>query len=341
VNSRLVAVTGSALVVLSAAYVVDATVAIQTAFPGHYRIVVGGIVLVAIIGGIIAVAARIRGNRVRRLGALALALAGASAYFAAFRTGNADVDVVEAFHFVEYGALAILFHRASSHYEDARRLAYPLLAGLTTAILDETFQWFLASRVGELHDVLLNLAAVCFGLLVALALDPPSRLIFRAPRVARRSIAAAAIVVTALLVAFVDSVHVGYEIRDPEIGTFRSRHSAAMLQQMGVERAQLWRDGLPQNTSRFAPEDHFLTEARWHVQERNEAVSVGESLTAWRENRILEKYYAPLLELPAVNAEYRWSHEQWLLTRDAAAAAHAKPYVSQAHPLPLYAFRGR
>ncbi len=336
---RLLPVAGSLLVVLSAAYVGDIAAIIQATFPGQYRYVVGSVVVVTIAGGLIAVALRIRENRVRRLGALAVALAGAVAYFAAFRTGNADVDAVEAFHFVQYGALAILFHRAWPHHVDARRIAFPLLAGLTTAVVDEAFQWFLASRVGELHDVLLNLAAVCFGLLVALALDPPPRSVLTAsPRVAR-GIGTAAAFAIVLLAAFVRVVHVGYEIRDAEIGTFRSQYSAPMLQQIAVERMQSWGQGLPANTGRFAAEDYYLTEARWHVQERNEAEAIGDPLTAWRENRILEKYYAPLLELPAVNAEYRWSREQWMLARDAAAVAHGDPYVSQAHPLPIYAFR--
>jgi VanZ family protein len=290
---------------------------------------------------VVAVAVRIRENRARRLAAVALAVSGAIAYFAAFRTGNADVDVVEAFHFVEYGALALLFDRAWSHHADARRIAFPLLAGLTTGIVDETVQWFLASRVGELHDVLLNAAAVCFGFLVALALDPPSRSILTAPRASTRRITTAALVVAAMLVAFVNAVHVGYEIRDPDVGTFRSRYTAAKLQQMGVERAESWRDGLPVSTNRFAAEDHYLTEARWHVQERNEAEAIGDTLTAWRENRILEKYFAPLLELQAVNAEYRWSEEQRARAQDAAAGAPApgEPYVSRAHPLPIYVLK--
>jgi hypothetical protein len=77
------------------------------------------------------------------------------------------------------------------------------------------------------------------------------------------------------------------------------------------------------------------------VQERNEAEAIGDMLTAWRENRILEKYFAPLLELPAVNAEYRWSEEQRARAQDAAEAAPApgEPFVSRAHPLPIYVLK--
>ena len=78
---------------------------------------------------------------------------------------------------------------------------------------------------------------------------------------------------------------------------------------------------MPARRSRFAREDQYLTEALWHVRERNEAVDVGDTLTAWRENRILEKFYAPLLDVPAINGEYRWPPEQRALTADAAARA--------------------
>ena len=65
-------------------------------------------------------------------------------------------------------------------------------------------------------------------------------------------------------------------------------------------------------------------------------ITVGDTLTAWRENRILEKFYVPVVELPAVSAEYRWPPEQRALTADAAARAHGRPYVSHAEALPIY-----
>jgi hypothetical protein len=272
---------------------------------------------------------------------LTVALGGAAAYFARFRTGNVDVDVVEAFHFVEYGALAMLFHRAWRHYRDARRLALPLLAGLAVGVLDESLQWFLASRVGEAHDVMMDLAAVTCGLLVAVALDPPPKAVLVLNRAAVRHVAVVAAAVVILFAAFFNAVHVGYEIDDPEIGVFRSRYNAASLRELAADRGRRWSNGLPVAGSRFAREDQYLTEALWHVRERNDAVNRGDTLTAWRENRILEKFYTPLLELSAVNAEYRWSAEQRTLTADAAARAHGVPYASRAQALPIYVLKIR
>ena len=316
----LPAFVASAVVIVSAAYVSDLSRAIQSTFPGQYRAVVGGFVIIAIATAVAAVARRIREHRALRYGLLALAIGAGAGYFAAFRTGNADVDVVEAFHFVEYGALALLFYRAWRHDDDARCIAFPLFAGLAVGTLDESLQWFLASRVGEVHDVMLDLAAVACGVLVALALDPPASSALTPGRAVALHVAAVAAAVLVLLAAFVSMVHVGYEIEDAEIGVFRSRYSAASLQHMAGERARTWSRGLPATRGRFAREDHYLTEALWHVRERNDAVDLGDTVTAWRENRILEKFYAPLLDLPAVNAEYRWPSEQRTLTADAAAA---------------------
>jgi VanZ family protein len=332
---RTIAFAASALVVISAAYVPDVSGALQAAFPGHYRMAVGGLALAAIVIATILVAIRIRTDRARRLGLLAVGLGGAAGYFAAFRTGNVDVDVVEAFHFVEYGALAMLLYRASWQFGDARRIGLPLLGGLAVGIFDESLQSFLASRVGEAHDVLMDLAAVACGLFVAVAVDPPRMSALRLSRPALAHLTAVAVAVLILFSAFFNAVHLGYEIEDPEIGVFRSRYSADNLRLLAAEREHRWSDGLPPR-SRFAREDHYLTEALWHVRERNDAVAVGDALTAWRENRILEKFYAPLLEIAAVNAEYRWSPDQRALTADAAARAYSSVYVSRAEALPIY-----
>jgi hypothetical protein len=338
VDARLLAFLASAVVIISAAYVPDLSSAIRSAFPGHYRQVVGGAVLSAISAALIVVAVQIRTNRRRRFSLVAFAVGIAAAYFSAFRTGNVEVDVVEAFHFVEYGALAILFHHAWRHYGDARRFVLPIVVGVAVGVLDESLQWFLASRVGEAHDVMMDLVAATCGLLVAVALDPPLESRWRWDIAATRHVVVVCAAVLVLFAAFFNAVHVGYEISDPEIGVFRSRYRAEALQWMAEERGRRWTRGLPAG-SRFSREDQYLTEALWHVRARNEAVRAGDALTAWRENRILEKFYAPLVERPAINGEYRWPSEQRALIADAAARAHATPFVSEAEALPIYVLR--
>jgi hypothetical protein len=215
----------------------------------------------------------------------------------------------------------------------------PLLAGLVVGILDETLQWFIPSRVGELHDVALDLAAVGFGLLVALAVDPPPRGVLSLGRQGAWQVGACTAGTLVLLAAFIQTVHVGYEIVDPEIGIFRSQFDAATLQRLALARARSWQNGLPEIRGHFVREDHYLSEALWHVVERNDAAGIGDTFTAWRENRILEKFYTPLVEIPALSKTYGWPAEQRALMADAAAHVHDKAYVSQANPLPIFVVR--
>ena len=107
-----------------------------------------------------------------------------------------EVNAVERVHFVEYGLIAFLFYRASlprrsvgegGRSADLSIMILPLLAGFMVGTLDEWLQWFIPYRVGEAHDVFLNLAALVCGLMFAVALLPPVK--FRA-RLAARVMAA-------------------------------------------------------------------------------------------------------------------------------------------------------
>ena len=148
--------------------------------------------------------------------------------FAALRSGNANVDAVEAFHFVEYGVLTLLFFPFGQ--PGARWEAYVEATLATTAVgvADEWFQWFVPGRAGEWHDVLFDLLATACGLLLCLALDvrgrlPSGRGSLDPPQRRGRRLGMRAAVVILLLGAFIATIHLGAEIRDPGIGTFRSR----------------------------------------------------------------------------------------------------------------------
>ena len=98
---------------------------------------------------------------------------------------------------------------------------------------------------------------------------------------------AAAVVVS--LAGFLQSAHLGHTIADEEIGAFDSRYTERALLQLGEERAQRWRTHPPEPQGLLAREDQYLSEALFHVQERND----GDARTAWRENRILENTTGP------------------------------------------------
>ncbi len=89
---------------------------------------------------------------------------------------------------------------------------------------------------------------------------------------------------------------------------------------------------------RLSREDHYLSEGWWHVEARNRASSAGHARAAWGENRILEAFFAPVLDTPSYISRtgHRWSAEQREHTR-AQVQNPGEPYVSDAHPYPIYA----
>jgi len=323
-------------VVLGAPLAFQARQALGSAFPATFPTIIrDGIT--AVIGGAMLVAlVRIRRHRALRYLALASALALGTAFAAAFRTGDSSIDVVEAFHFVEYGLIACLFYAAWRPVGDGSVIVLPLLAGLLVGTLDEWFQWFVPFRVGEIRDVALNLVAVVCGLLFGIALDPPGRLRRTLSAGSLTRIGTLSIVATLALSLFFQTVHLGYDIRAESGEVFRSTYTRAELASAAVDRLSRWRGAPPLVARRFSREDQFLSEAIWHVRRRNQAEAAGDAGTAWGENRILETFFAPVLDTPSYVGRngFRWSPEQ----RTNAAPRAAGSYRSQAEPYPLYAW---
>lgn len=327
-GARLVlAVGASAAVVLSSPFIGRLRDALQNAFPGHYRAIIVAVVVFAAGAALALAAARIRDRLAVRYGALAAAAILAVSYARAIDTGNADVDAAERFHFVEYGLLAVLFYRAWQPRGAAAAGALTVSAALIVAVADEWLQWYVPTRFGDLRDVLLNAVAIVCGLLFAMAVEPPPRgVVVATGGRALRAAASAAVVAVAL---FVDSVHLGHEIVDADAGTFRSRFRASALDAMAGDRRQQWGTAPPTVAQGIAREDQYLTEGQWHVQRRNEALSEGDASAAWRENLILEKFYAPVLDLQS-----RWSPEE--RTRVSALTEGDADYISDAAPYPVF-----
>ena len=71
---------------------------------------------------------------------------------------------------------------------------------------------------------------------------------------------------------------------------------------------------------RLSREDQYLAEGLSHVRQRNAAWNAGDIATAWRENRILEQFYEPVLNTPTYASKLgnRWPGEQ---RADAASRA--------------------
>jgi hypothetical protein len=340
----IVPILASAVLVLSAPFIGQLRAALQDAFPGQYR----AIIATAVFGSIAAAMAfalfrihlrspddsrasvgQVRNRRVfppsrkasadrhslgdgGRYGCILAALTIGTIYARLSRTGDPAVDAVERFHFVEYGLIAFLFYRAWRHTNDGSLLILPVFAGVLVGTGEEWLQWFVPARVGEMHDVLLNLWALVCGLLFSLAVDPPDRLTLSLGRESWRRVRRFGAAVLIVFALFFHAVHLGYEVQDSEIGVFRSGYDAETLLALSRERAARWRDRPPLTWSRLSREDQYFSEGLVHVQARNRCWDEGKMGCAWRENLILERYFAPVIDTPSyVSATgLRWHPDQ-------------------------------
>ena len=330
----VVAVAASLLVVFGAPYTGQLRGAIQDALPGQYRLIIGGAVVAVVALAVVAALLRIRERRAIRYGLLALAVGGGAFYAWATATGNANVDVVERFHLVEYSALTWLYYRAWRERGDITSLVFPPLAAFTVGIFDEGLQWLVPARVGELRDVLLNGVSIACGLVFSIGLAPIASVRWWPDVRGRRTLAVFASGVIVALAAFFHAVHLGHEIDDPKAGDFLSRYSAEELLAASRDRAARWQTSPPRELHRTSIEDHYLAEGVWHVQRRNE---VADPQRVWHENLILEKYFAPVLDFPtySTGAGAKWAAEQ-RANAETQAGTEARAYRSTANPYPIY-----
>ena len=255
---------------------------------------------------------QIRSHRRLRYGALALVVALVALQTFVVNRGNPTVDIVEKVHFVQFGLLAFLLYRAQRRQRDPSLLIVPVLGALLGGTLEEAVQWWVQVRVGDINDVALNAYAGLCGLMVGLALLPPKSFSWFMSRRRWRQLGAFAALVVALVGAFYQAAHLGHEVHDPAIGTFRSWSTAEGLLELSADRALRWSKKQPDFKSPFGAEDRYATEAGWHVGHRNVSREEGRVLPAWRENQILEKYFDPFLDLPAAgtSAGHRLSPEE-------------------------------
>jgi VanZ family protein len=335
----LLALGASLILVLSSPFVGQVRGAIQGALPGYYR----AILIVAVVGGVAAAfgfaLTRIRERRLLSYGLLLSAVVGGAAYAVATATGNPEVDAVERFHFVEYGMLTVLFHRAWRGRRDATSLFFPLLAGVVIGTVDEAFQWFVPERVGEFRDIVLNGVAVAFGIVFAAGVDPP-RAVPGFVSHARPHLAWGVAAATMIVAAFFQAVHLGYEVGDDTTGVFHSRFTAEALDRAARDRSAMWSRRPPVTLRRMSREDQYLAEGLWHLQRRNVAFGDGDFETAWGENLILETWFRPVLDFPSFAAPSgaRWSAEQTAAVAGAVAVGEQAPFMSTANPFPIHAW---
>ena len=331
------AAAAAAAIILSAPFAQELFNILSTTWPQQFRNI--AIAATAVPTGIalLAAIARIHNRHLLRYGLLALAAIVGAGYIIIDA-----LSVTETFHFVEYGVLGFLFYGVWRSVTDPSLLVLPILATTIAGTFDEWFQWFIPIRAGEARDVVLNAVAGACGVLVALAVDPPERLELRLQVGSGRRITWCTVAAGAVFAAFFLTVHVGYDVTDPEVGSFPSRYRADALVRASQDRAKRWRSRPPVVQRRLSREDHYLTEGLWHVARRNGAWAAGDVVTAWRENRILEKFYAPVLDSPtyAGRTGHRWPAAQRVDAGE-RGGSKASPYASHDYAYPLYVWPGK
>jgi VanZ family protein len=297
----------------------------------------GGVVIGSIAAAVAAAFIRIKAHRRRRVAAMAVAIGLGLAYTANLSTGDPTIDAVERVHFIEYGLIAVLFYRVWRRAGDVSTILMPVLCGFIVGTLDEWLQWFIPYRVGEMHDVFLNLTALACGVLFGIALEPPPSFSLRSEGRARARIGLAAGAAVLVFAAFVSSVHLGYTHDVDGIGQFQSQHTLEELNDSQADRMERWRSEPPIGIRRLSREDQYLDEGLWHVRERNLRWDTGDITAAWHENLILERFFTPVLDSPSYASKTgtRWPPEH-RADAETRRTPTTVPFVSAAAPRTIY-----
>lgn len=333
-----VAVAAATALVASAPFLGLIRSSLRRAFPDTFVLIVVCLIAAAMAAAMAGAVLRIRERRAPRYALIGLALAAAGAYAYGSASDNRETTAVELFHFVQYGIVTFLFYRATRRTQDLGVVLLPALAGVIVGAAEEWFQWFLPARVGEIRDLWLNLAAIGCALLFSVAVDPPDGMFWGLRPSSLRLVSRFAAAAVLAMAVFVDVIHIGHRITDPEIGTFESRYTLERLGELQAARDRQWRvQPPPPVLVRLSREDQYLTEAMQHAEERNRLWAAGDIEGAWRQNRILEKYFAPTLDL-------RWYGApeglRWPAAQRADAERHVSPangaYNSAAYPYPIF-----
>jgi len=83
----------------------------------------------------------------------------------------------EQIHFLEYGLVGVLFHRALQHHVSSfwKGCGVALILSSLAGWLDEILQGFLPSRHYDVRDILLNIISSFLGLLILVVFSRPAK----------------------------------------------------------------------------------------------------------------------------------------------------------------------
>ncbi len=217
--------------------------------------------------------------------------------------------VIEQIHFLEYGLLAYLFLKAIRvDRKDSGGYLIALLLVMEVGVIDEYIQGILPDRVGELHDVYLNVLSGVLALCWYRLLIKPRESTGEFKTALIISLPLSGLII--LSVAYFNSKisDFGYYIEDNEIGAFYTR--------LHPERLGSYFPKSDYFTEEIAPmlyqkeytqllngvNDPVHMEVLVHIFRRDRHIRDEDYITSYRENQILEKYFLPFIE----NTSHKW-----------------------------------
>ena len=248
-----------------------------------------------------------------------------------FRREDAAVSLVEKIHLVQYGLLAGVLYlglRRRGLRSVAVLLGLPVLGAFGVGAADETVQWYVPVRTGDVFDVILNAYGALCGAVFALSLAPPAELAWWRPG-DRRRLSLAATVVVLVVALFLDLAHLGTWVEDGA-GRFRSYYDREALLEVQADRARRWPHEPPPTEPGWAHQDPYFVEALWHVNHRNASFQRGDLYPAWKETLLLERFYRPFLDLTPMEGtgNYRLPPVQQRRMKNRRPQPDPYPYVS-------------
>jgi len=239
--------------------------------------------------------------------------------------------IIEQVHFIEYGILAYFFLKAIRHYRsDAGVYLIAAFAVTLVGIIDEIIQGFLPDRVGELHDVYLNiisgLLALCWYRITLKPSETTGH--FTTAWIAALPIFG----VILILIGFFNSYFsdFGYLIKDEEIGAFYSRRHPSQPPPDSLLIAGFRNNVLPQlyqthYSILLKSVEHTLAEETLvHIFRRDRHLRDKDFITVHRENQILEKYFQPFI----AGTDHQWPPEKVEQLKTVVKEQLNEPYVS-------------
>lgn len=296
-------------------------------------------VVAALGASIYVLAVRLKVRRVSQI----LWLVSSAALFLGIAWGK-RVSPAEAAHILDYGLLSFLLFRAwRFSLADPSVYFASFFSGTLVGILDEIVQWVTPGRYWGIEDVALN--ALVVGLLqIALWKGFRPKLASPVTHRSRRivsGLAASVLILLGLCLSAtperVSRLSARFPLlaplekqepmaetilkhRDPDIGAFYSRMTVTWLRKIdhlsSASQGKILRDWKDQDYAEFLSRYStvsfpFLHEMRVHLFRRDKRAAAGDDFTAWKENRILEKYFGETLAAGG----YQWSKETEAGTR--------------------------